>query len=47
MRARGDSMIINPGEACGWLHGSPTAAILDLETKRVEILKLTAADWKF
>jgi putative phosphoesterase len=47
MRARGDSMIINPGEACGWLQGSPTAAILDLETKRVEILKLTAAEWKF
>ena len=46
MRARGDTMIINPGEGCGWLHGAPTAAILDLETKRVEILKLTGAVWK-
>ncbi len=47
LRARGDTMIINPGEACGWLHGSPTAAILDLATKRVEILKLTGPEWKF
>jgi putative phosphoesterase len=47
LRARGDTMIINPGEACGWIHGSPTAAILDLATKRVEILKLTGPEWKF
>jgi uncharacterized protein len=46
MRTRGDALIINPGEACGWVYGSPTAAILDFETKQVEILKLTGPDWK-
>jgi putative phosphoesterase len=46
MRTRGQTIIINPGEACGWVHGSPTAAILDLGTKRVEILKLTGPQWK-
>ncbi len=47
MRARGETIIINPGEACGWVNGSPTAAILDLDTRRVEILKLTGPEWKF
>ena len=40
VRARGDSLIVNPGEACGWLHGLPTAALLDLETKEVEFVEL-------
>ena len=47
MKTRGDALILNPGEACGWLTGSPTAAILDLDTKRVEVLKLTEPEWKF
>ena len=46
MRTRGDALIINPGEGCGWVYGSPTAAILDFETKQVEIIKLTGAEWK-
>ena len=46
MRTRGDSLIINPGEGCGWLYGAPTAAILDFETKQVEIIKLTGPEWK-
>ena len=33
MKTRGDSLIINPGEACGWINGAPTAAVLDLDTK--------------
>jgi uncharacterized protein len=37
---RGDAVIINPGEACGWLTGNCTAAILDLETSEVEILSV-------
>jgi uncharacterized protein len=37
----------NPGEACGWLHGAPSGAILDLESKSVEFLKLTSPEWKF
>ncbi|MFN2399520.1 MAG: YfcE family phosphodiesterase [Gemmatimonadaceae bacterium] len=40
---RSDScVIINPGEACGWLTGVPSAAILDLETGAVEFLTLDA-----
>lgn len=37
---RGDTLLINPGEACGWLTGTCTAAILDLETSEIEILSL-------
>ena len=41
MKTRGDTLIVNPGEACGWLYGPPSAAILDLDTKRVEFIQLT------
>jgi putative phosphoesterase len=37
---RGQTLLINPGEACGWLTGTCTAAILDLETSETEILSL-------
>lgn len=42
----GGATIINPGEACGWLYGTPTAAILDLDTKQVELISLTESVWK-
>jgi hypothetical protein len=45
MRVRGDTMIINPGEACGWLHGAPTAAILDLESRALEVIRLEGPEW--
>jgi putative phosphoesterase len=45
MKSRGKTLIVNPGEACGWLHGAPTAAILDLDTRQVEIIKLTEHAW--
>jgi uncharacterized protein len=45
MQERGKTLLVNPGEACGWLHGAPTGAILDLHTRQVEILKLTDATW--
>ena len=32
MKTRGETLIVNPGEACGWLYGTPSAAILDLDT---------------
>ena len=35
---RGETLMINPGEACGWLTGVCTGAILDLETSEVEII---------
>ena len=35
-------LVINPGEAGGWLTGKSTAAILDLETMAVEIVSLNS-----
>lgn len=37
---REDTLVINPGEACGWLTGACTGAILDLETGEVEVVTL-------
>lgn len=36
----GDTLLLNPGEACGWLFGTPTAAILDVETRAVEFITI-------
>lgn len=46
MRNRGDALILNPGEACGWLHGTPTAAIVDLDSMAIEFLELTGLPWQ-
>ena len=46
MKSRGDSLLVNPGEGCGWLHGAPTGAILDLDTNAVEFLRLSGPEWK-
>lgn len=40
VRQRGATLVINPGEACGWLTGVATAAVLDLDTLVVERLTL-------
>lgn len=40
VRTRGDSLLLNPGEGCGWLSGKCTAALLDLETREVETISL-------
>lgn len=45
MKTRGDSLIVNPGESCGWLYGTPKAAILDLQTKQVEFISLDPSHW--
>jgi putative phosphoesterase len=45
MKTRGDTLIVNPGEGCGWLYGAPSAAILDLDTRNVEFIKLDPAAW--
>jgi putative phosphoesterase len=47
MKSRGETLIVNPGEGCGWVHGAPTAAIIDLDTKHVEFVKLDGPEWKF
>jgi len=43
---RGSALLVNPGEACGWLHGVPTGAILDLATRQVELLRLEGPEWR-
>jgi predicted phosphodiesterase len=46
LKHRGDTLIVNPGEACGWLYGRPSAAILDLASREVQMLTLDAAEWR-
>lgn len=36
----GGTIIVNPGEACGYLTGRRTIAVLDTDTMRVEVLDL-------
>jgi putative phosphoesterase len=38
-----NTLIVNPGEVCGWLYGKPTAAVIDLENMEAEIVSITAA----
>lgn len=33
-------IFLNPGEACGWLTGKATVALLDLQAPRVEIVEI-------
>ena len=47
MKTRGETLIVNPGEACGWLYGTPSAAILDLDSRQVEFISLSGAQWRF
>ena len=46
MKTRGDSLIINPGEACGWINGAPTAAVPGLDPKHVAFLKVSEPKWQ-
>jgi uncharacterized protein len=47
MKTRGDTLIVNPGEGCGWIYGTPSAAILDLDSRNVQFLTLATSDWKY
>ena len=47
MKTRGETLIVNPGEGCGWLYGTPSAAILDLDSRQVEFLTLPGNEWKY
>jgi putative phosphoesterase len=42
---RGETLIVNPGEGCGWLYGAPSAAIVDLDTMQVETISLEG-EWE-
>lgn len=47
MKTVGNTLLVNPGESCGWLYGTPGAALLDLDTMKVEFLSLSDPKWKF
>jgi uncharacterized protein len=47
MKTRGETLIVNPGESCGWVNGTPSAAILDLDSRQVEFLTLSGKQWRF
>ena len=36
----GKTLVINPGEACGYLSGKRTIALLDLEKSKGEIFEI-------
>lgn len=40
IRKLNNTLIINPGEACGWLYGKATVVILDLESLEPEVVSL-------
>ncbi len=37
---QGDTLIVNPGEVCGWVTGKAGCALIDLSTMAVELLDL-------
>lgn len=37
----GNTLVLNPGEVCGWLTGRATMAVVDLETRSAEIVELS------
>lgn len=37
---REDTVLLNPGEACGWLTGKCSAMVVDLDTGEVEVITL-------
>ncbi|MEW6116128.1 MAG: metallophosphoesterase [Nitrospirota bacterium] len=34
------TLVVNPGEVCGWLYGKPTVAIVDLDRMEGEIINI-------
>ena len=39
-RRVGETLLLNPGEVCGWLTGRATVAVVDLEGMTVEVIDL-------
>jgi putative phosphoesterase len=37
---RGKTLLVNPGEVCGYLTGDPTMAVFDTETREAELVDL-------
>ena len=41
LRYLGNTLVLNPGELCGYLSGKQTLAVLDLRTMKAEILEIS------
>ena len=41
IRKEGHTLVVNPGECGGWLHGKSTIALCDLESQDAEIVQLS------
>jgi len=40
VRREGGTLVVNPGEVCGYLYGKPTLALLDTEELSVKLVEL-------
>ena len=40
VRPVGSTLVVNPGELCGWCTGKATVALLDTETRDVKIIEI-------
>ena len=40
VRREGRTLVVNPGEVCGYLYGRPTVAVLDTEKLEVRFIEL-------
>ena len=40
IQRRGKTLMVNPGEVCGYLTGKPTVALLDTVKNEAEIIEL-------
>ena len=41
VRKVGETLVVNPGETCGWCTGHHTIAVVDTEKRDAEIIELT------
>ncbi|MCW4009001.1 MAG: metallophosphoesterase [Candidatus Bathyarchaeota archaeon] len=39
-KTKDKTLVINPGEACGYLYGKPTLALLDTQKRKAEIVEI-------
>ncbi len=37
---KNEKLFLNPGECCGWINDVPTAALIDLETLKADIIQI-------
>lgn len=40
IRKVGNTLVVNPGETCGWLYGKPSVALVDLGSMEAELKPL-------